>query len=410
MPDRVGDRRRQRDVVRLVGQVLGEEAPVRAVAEVRLDVGVVVGAPDLLAGAAREGGVDRAAGRREAPARAADEAALLVGLVELERLDEVAELALPAHQRLLEQAGDVGEGMHHQPLADEARTSWPGHRDAAALADSSSSRGVPIALAATTTTRAGSKCSPPSRSIQVAPVARPLASVSIRRTRAPVTSCAPCAIAFGQWVRSVDALAPSLQPDWQVLRWTHGRRPSYGAELIELNSGHQCQPSLVVAARDLQPGRPDRQRRHRRVLGVRRIGRVAGQTGDAEVAVGPVEVRQQLEVVDRPVVGDAVERADAEVGRQRARPGAGEDDRRAADRVVHERRDRRVVLDDRVVLRRGRGCSGWSPNPCAPSAPSRACCRGSPRGRASRPARGRRRGSRPRRAAARPRHRTRRRR
>ena len=108
---------------------------------------------------------------------------------------------------------------------------------------------------------------------------------------------------------------------------------------------------LRHAAGDLEPGRPDRQRRHRRVLGVGRVRRVARQPGHAEVAVGPVEVRQQLEVVDRPVVGDAVERAHAEVRRKRARPGAGEDDRRAADRVVHERRDRGVVLDDRVVLR-----------------------------------------------------------
>ncbi len=93
-------------------------------------------------------------------------------------------------------------------------------------AEFSSSRGVPIALAATTTTLAGSKCSPPSTSSQVAPVARPDASVSMRRTRAPVTSRAPRAMALGQWVRSVDAFAPSLQPDWQVLRWTHARRPS----------------------------------------------------------------------------------------------------------------------------------------------------------------------------------------
>ena len=93
-------------------------------------------------------------------------------------------------------------------------------------AEFSSSLGVPIAFAATTTTLAASRCSLPSRSIQVAPVARPRSLVSIRRTRAPVTSRAPRAIAFGQWVRSVDALAPSLQPDWQVLRWTHGRRPS----------------------------------------------------------------------------------------------------------------------------------------------------------------------------------------
>ena len=93
-------------------------------------------------------------------------------------------------------------------------------------------------------------------SIHVAPVARPSAFVSMRRTRAPVTSRAPLAIALGQWVRSVEALAPSLQPDWQVDLWTHGRRPSYGAELIELNSGHQCQPSLVCARATLRPAAP----------------------------------------------------------------------------------------------------------------------------------------------------------
>jgi hypothetical protein len=105
-------------VVLLVREVLRKETPVRAVAEVRPDVGVVLRAPGLLAGPARERGVDRAAGRGEAPAGAADEAAFLVGLIELEALDQVAELALPAHQRLLEQPGDVRERMHHQPLPD----------------------------------------------------------------------------------------------------------------------------------------------------------------------------------------------------------------------------------------------------------------------------------------------------
>jgi hypothetical protein len=113
-----------------------------------------------------------------------------------------------------------------------------------------------MAFAARTTTRAGSKCSLPSRSIQVAPVAKPWAFVSMRRTRAPVTSRAPRAIALGQWVRSVDALAPSLQPDWQVLRWTHGRRPSYGADRIAFDSGHQCQPRRECARATFSPPAP----------------------------------------------------------------------------------------------------------------------------------------------------------
>ena len=200
--------------------------------------------------------VDRAAGGREAPARAAHEAALLVRLVELERLDQVAELALPAHQRLLEEARDVGEGMHHQPLADQAgRVGQPvGMRG---LADRSSS------LACRWRSRQGPRRAParnaslPSRSIQVAPVARPSALVSIRRTRAPVTSRAPMAIALGQWVRSVEALAPSLQPYWQVraLDARRGGRRT-GVELIELNSGHQCQPSFVWARASFSPALP----------------------------------------------------------------------------------------------------------------------------------------------------------
>ena len=107
---------------------------------------------------------------------------------------------------------------------------------------------------------------------------------------------------------------------------------------------------LRVRPGDLEPRRADRQRRHRRVLGVRRVGRIAREAGDAELPVRPIEVLQQLEIVDRPVVGDAVERADAEVGREGPRPGAGKDDGRATDGVVHERRDGGVVLDDRVVL------------------------------------------------------------
>ena len=37
-------------------------------------------------------------------------------------------------------------------------------------------------------------------------------------------------------------MAPSLHPDWHVLRWTHGRRPSYGVELIE--SARRVKPGL----------------------------------------------------------------------------------------------------------------------------------------------------------------------
>ena len=118
---RVHERLRERHLVRLVGQVLAEEAPVGTAAEMGLDVEVVVRAPHLRAGAARQGGVDRAERGREAPLRAADEAPPLVRLVELERLDGAAELALPALEVLVEEPAHVRERVHHQPLADEPR-------------------------------------------------------------------------------------------------------------------------------------------------------------------------------------------------------------------------------------------------------------------------------------------------
>ena len=287
----------------------------------RLHVGVVVGAPDLLAGPARQRRVDRPAGRREAPARAADEAALLVGLVELERLDEVAELALPAHQRLLEQAGDVGEGMHHQPLPDEAgrvgqtvrvrrarrEQQQPGRADRVRREDDHLRRLEVLGAVPVDPGRAGREAlgvglDPPDAGAGHEPGAegdrlRPVGQVGRR---------------LGALVAARLAGAPLDARPPAVVRRRVDRvelRPPVPAE-------------LRVAAGDLQPGRPDRQRRHRRVLGVGRVGRIARQARHAELAVGPVEVRQQLEVVDRPVVGDAVERADAEVGRQGPRPGA----------------------------------------------------------------------------------------
>ena len=83
----------------------------------------------------------------------------LVGLVELERLDRAAELALPALEVLVEQPADVRERDASSAAGRRGPTSWPARRDGPATPDSSSSRGVPIAFAARTTTRAGSKCS-----------------------------------------------------------------------------------------------------------------------------------------------------------------------------------------------------------------------------------------------------------
>ena len=217
--------------------------------------------------------------------------------------------------------------------------------------ESSSRRGVPIALAARTTTLAGSKCSravlvdPGRAGREAARVGLDLADAGARHEPRPegdrLRPVGQVGRRLGALVAARLAGAPLDARSAAVVR----RR----VDRVEL--GPPVPAQLRLGAGHLEPGRPDRERRHRRVLGVGRIGRVARQARHAELAVGPVEVRQQLEVVDRPVVGDPVERADAEVGREGPRPRAREDDRGAADRVVHERRDRRVVLDDRVVLR-----------------------------------------------------------
>ena len=95
----------------------------------------------------------------------------------------------------------------------------------------------------------------------------------------------------------------------------------------------------------------ERQWRHRRLL--RRIGGIAGETRDAHHAVVLGEERLQRRVVDRPVVGDAVERAHLEVGRMQARKMRGVHDGAAADAVEIDHLDRRVGVVDRIVGRPG---------------------------------------------------------
>ena len=376
----------------LVRQVLGEQAPVRAVAEVRPDVRVVVGAPGLLAGAARERGVDRPAGRREAPARAADEAALLVGLVELERLDEVAELALPAHQRLLEQAGDVGERMHHQPLADE-----PGRvrqavrmrraRPTAAAAAACRSRSPPA-----TTTLAGSKCSAPSR-VDPGRAGREARGVGLDPADAGAghepgaQRRSPSASGSGRsrpW-------RPRCSPTGRCSRWTHGRRPSYGDRVDRVELRPPVPAELRVGPGDLQPGRADRQRRHRRVLGVGRIGRVARQPRHAELR-------------GRSGRSTAAARSSRSASRRRRRRASGPGSRTAAARgqapakmivepptaLYMSGETGGVVLDDRVVLRETADVRAGRPVLAGLELPVELVAAGSRPGRATRPARGRR--------------------
>jgi len=68
-------------------------------------------------------------------------------------------------------------------------------------------------------------------------------------------------------------------------------------------------------------------------------------------------------VVDRPVVGDAVERLHFEIAGMQPRPVRGVHHRRAADAVEVDDLDRRVVVIDRVVL--GSAANVWTRRPVA---------------------------------------------
>ena len=104
---------------------------------------------------------------------------------------------------------------------------------------------------------------------------------------------------------------------------------------------------LVHRLRDLRAGPAQRQRGHRRL--VCRIGGIARQSRDARHAVVLGKKRFHRRIVDRPVVGHAVQRVDAEVGGMQARIMRCVHHRRTADRIEVHDLDRRVVVVDRIV-------------------------------------------------------------
>ena len=122
------------------------------------------------------------------------------------------------------------------------------------------------------------------------------------------------------------------------------RRPPMPAEPVE-------------AARDALAVGPERQRRHR-PRRARRIGRIAGDAGASHPGIVQIVVRLEVGIGDRPVVGHAVEAPDPEVGRVKARRMCGPMDGAAADRVEHQRRDRRTRCRSPDSPRAGRGHSG----------------------------------------------------
>ncbi len=106
-------------------------------------------------------------------------------------------------------------------------------------------------------------------------------------------------------------------------------------------------PQLVHRPGIAHAGAAERDRRHRRIT--RRYAGIAGQTGDAHHAVVLGEERLQGPVIDRPVVGDAVQRAHTEVRRMHPREMRSVQDGAAADAVEIGHLHQRVVVVDRVV-------------------------------------------------------------
>ena len=104
----------------------------------------------------------------------------------------------------------------------------------------------------------------------------------------------------------------------------------------------------IEATRERHPELAERDRRERDFL--RRVGGVAGEARHPHHARVERVVRFEAGVVERPVVGDAVERADLEV--RWSKPGEVRrvEDGAAADRIEHRHRDRRLRIVDGVVL------------------------------------------------------------
>src|SRR5580658_2790840 len=136
----------------------------------------------------------------------------------------------------------------------------------------------------------------------MAPVARPALSTAISRKRARVFSSAPWRNALGQYVTSVDALAPIGQPNMHLPCRSHAGQSWYGCEIMALSETHQCQPSLSKARPIVSP----RRQRRCRALSARGICGIARQAGNAHLAIVLVVIGFQVLIPDWPVVRHAI--------------------------------------------------------------------------------------------------------
>ena len=158
-------------------------------------------------------------------------------------------------------------------------------------------------------------------------------------------------------VGDVGARLRALRAAWRAVPQIDARRPPVVLGRRDRGVGRPPVPAKLVHRPGVtRAGPAERQRRHRRLAG--RIGRIAGEAGDAHHAVVLGKERLQRRVIDRPVVGDAVQRPHAEIRRVHPREMRREHDRAAADGVEVGDLHRRVVVVDRIVGFPRRGGSG----------------------------------------------------
>jgi hypothetical protein len=142
-------------------------------------------------------------------------------------------------------------------------------------------------------------------------------------------------------VRTSPAAGPAQHAGLKVPVWPRG-------------DGVGCGPpvpaEIVVRPGYSTPRLAERQRWEGRRI-ARWVGGVTLQPRNGEVLVHAVIVWFEVVVGKRPVVRDAVERADAEVRREEARPLAAVEDRAPAHRVVHQGDHLRPRLVYRIVGR-----------------------------------------------------------
>ena len=146
---------------------------------------------------------------------------------------------------------------------------------------------------------------------------------------------------------SVLALAPCAQPGVQWPRLMQARAALVGGGGDGGVGGPPVPAQPVHRPGIVRAGLAQRDRRHRRVA--RRHAGIAGEAGHAHHAVVLVVEALERPVVDRPVVGHAVERLHLEVRRVHARPVRRVDHRAAADAVEVGDLHQRVVVVDRIV-------------------------------------------------------------